>query len=137
MATHLTGGCLCKAVRYESTGDPAMAGHCYCRDCQYSSGGSNSSGVFVPKATFKLTKGQLKHYEVTADSGQKVSRGFCANCGSPLVSTLTALPDLIEIRAGSLDDPNQVKLGMNIFMASAPKWAPVDRGLPTFDRMPG
>jgi len=137
MATKLTGGCMCGAVRYESTGDPGMSGHCYCRDCQYSSGGSNSSGMFVPKAGFKLTKGQLKHYEVTADSGKKLSRGFCSNCGSPLISVLESIPDQIEIRVGSLDDPNQFKPAFNIYMASAPKWAPVAPELPKFQKMPG
>lgn len=137
MATRLVGGCLCGAVRYESSGDPVMADHCYCRDCQLSSGSANSSGMFVPKAAFKLTKGELKYYEVTAESGNKVSRGFCTNCGSPIAVQLTALPDLVEITAGSLDDPNQFKPGMNVFVASAPAWAPITRELPTFQKMPG
>ena len=34
----VTGGCLCGALRYEATGEPTMAGHCYCADCRKASG---------------------------------------------------------------------------------------------------
>ena len=36
--TKHTGGCLCGAVRYEATGEPSMAGYCFCEDCQKASG---------------------------------------------------------------------------------------------------
>jgi len=97
---------MCGAVRYESSADAVMQANCYCRDCQRSTGGAFAPVVLVPKEAFKLTKGQLKHYEVSADSGNKVSRGFCADCGSPIVSLLAGLP-FTAIKVGSLDDPNQ------------------------------
>jgi hypothetical protein len=131
----LTGGCACGAVRYEVSADPAMAAHCYCRDCQRASGGAMASVFLVPKPAFKVTKGELKNYESTADSGNKVTRGFCANCGSPIVSNLAAMP-MIAVKAGSLDDPSKFKPGANIYMASAPAWAPVREELPKFAKMP-
>jgi hypothetical protein len=31
-----SGGCACGAIRFEfEGGEPAFAGRCYCRDCQY------------------------------------------------------------------------------------------------------
>ena len=34
MANHITGSCLCGAVKYEINGDPVFAGLCHCKDCQ-------------------------------------------------------------------------------------------------------
>src|SRR6266403_2242558 len=92
MASKIVGGCMCGAVRYESTAEAVMQANCYCRDCQRSTGGAFAPVVLVPKEAFKLTKGRLKHYEVSADSGNKVSRGFCADCGSPIISLLAGMP---------------------------------------------
>jgi hypothetical protein len=84
MAAKIVGGRMCGAVRYESTTDAVMQASCYCRDCQRSTGSAFAPVLLVPKEAFKLTKGELKQYEVAGDSGNKVSRGFCANCGSPI-----------------------------------------------------
>ena len=95
----ITGGCACGAVRYECSADPIMAANCYCTDCQHSTGTAMASVMLVPKAAFKLT-GVLKQYEVTGDSGGKVSRGFCPNCGSPILSLLPAMADFVALKAG-------------------------------------
>ena len=136
MAAKIVGGCMCGAVRYESTSDAAMQASCYCRDCQRSTGSAFAPVLLVPKEAFKLTKGELKQYEVTGDSGNKVSRGFCANCGSPIMSLLSGMP-FTAIKASSLDDPNQFKPTASIFVASAPAWAPHCPGVTTFPRNPG
>jgi hypothetical protein len=136
MAAKIVGGCMCGAVRYESTADAVMQASCYCRDCQRSSGAAFAPVLLVPKDAFKLTKGELKHYEVKGDSGNKVSRGFCANCGSPIMSILSGMP-FTAIKAGSLDDPSQFQPTASIFVASAPSWAPHFPGVPTFAKNPG
>ncbi|HET9549261.1 MAG TPA: GFA family protein [Candidatus Binatia bacterium] len=40
------------------------------------------------------------------DSGSVASRGFCPNCGARLFAKFSANPTVIEIYAGSLDDPS-------------------------------
>jgi hypothetical protein len=109
--TELKGGCHCGAVRYESTGDVIFGGHCQCTDCLY---------------------------EVTADSGNTVGRGFCTSCGGPIFTVSSGLPDVIILKAASLDDPEQFKPGMVIFTKSGPGWDQdvVKGGLPTFEAMP-
>ena len=131
----ITGGCLCGKVRYEVTAEPAFSAHCYCRDCQKSSGTAMASVMLVPKDAFRLTKGELKFYAVKSDSGREVSRGFCADCGSPIISR-PAMP-MIAIKAGSLDDTSLFKPMMNVYKASAPHWAPMLEGIPSFDKNPG
>jgi len=47
------------------------------------------------------------------------------------------MADFIALKAGSLDDPAQFKPMMQVFMKSAPPWAPVRDDLPKFDKQPG
>ena len=137
MAAGLTGGCACGAVRYEISGEPVFSGNCYCRDCQLSSGTAMASVLGVPKGTVKVLKGEARYYEVTADSGKKFSRGFCPTCGTPLFSLLAAMPEVMGIKASSLDDPSRFSPGMNLFTSSAPVWASFKENLPNFPKMPG
>jgi len=64
----MTGGCLCGAVRYESTGEPGFALLCHCRDCQRQSGSAFAAGWRVPAAGFRVTQGAPKLYLRAADS---------------------------------------------------------------------
>jgi hypothetical protein len=137
MATTSTGGCVCGAVRYEISADPVMSANCYCRDCQRSTGGAMASVLVVPKSAFRLTKGELKYHTVEGESGKNVSRGFCASCGAPVTTQLGVMPDVMVIKAGSLDEPARFKPTMNIYLSSAQPWAPIAQGLQNFDKMPG
>ncbi len=122
MATSFSGGCACGAIRYECSADPIMSANCHCRDCQRESGGAFAAVVVVPKAAFKITKGEPKHYDVKTYSGSTISRGFCPECGSPLFAKPGSIPDVVGIRAGSLDDPSWFKPAMDIYTASAQPW---------------
>jgi hypothetical protein len=96
-----------------------------------------ASVLAVPKATVKILKGEARYFEVTADSGKKISRGFCADCGTPLFSLLAAMPEVMGIKPSTLDDPSRFNPGMSIFASSAPAWAPFGENLPKFPKMPG
>ena len=134
MATSFSGGCACGAIRYECSADPIMSANCHCRDCQRESGGAFAAVVVVPKAAFKITKGEPKHYDVKTDSGSTASRGFCPECGSPLFAKPGSMLDVIGIRAGSLDDPSWFKPTMDIYTASAQPW---DHMNPQLSKLPG
>ena len=131
----ITGGCACGAVRYECSADPIMAANCYCRDCQHSTGTAMASVMLIPKDALKLT-GDLKHFESTGDSGGKVSRGFCPNCGSPILSMISTMDSMIALKAASLDDPSIFKPMAQVYMKSAPPCAPIRDDLPKFDKQP-
>jgi hypothetical protein len=136
MATTSTGGCACGAVRYEISADPVMSANCYCRDCQRSTGGAMAPVMVVPKSAFRLAKGEVKYHTVAGESGKNVSRGFCTSCGAPVTTQLGVMPDVMVIKAGSLDEPARFKPTMNIYLSSAQPWAPVAKGLQNFDKMP-
>src|ERR1700733_15879487 len=103
MDAKIVGGCSGGEVRYEA-GDAFMQASCYCRDCQRSTGSAFAPVLLVPKDSFKLTKGELKHYEVAGDSGGKVSRAFCVNCGSANIRMQGGEP-LIAAKGSRPEDP--------------------------------
>ena len=135
MSVPFTGGCACGAIRYECSAEPLISLNCHCRDCQRISGSAHTSNLGVSKDAFKLTKGQPKFYEFTADSGNRISRGFCPECGSPLFSQSPAR-DFIGIRASSLDDPSWHQPSMDIYTDSAQPWDYMNPELPKFPKMP-
>ena len=135
MATSFTGGCICRAVRYECYAEPLMTANCHCRDCQKASGGAFVSALAVPKSALKIT-GDVKYYDTKGDSGQTVSRGFCPNCGARLFGKSKGMSDLTIILAGSLDDPTWYRPGMDLYTSSAQPWDYMNPALPKFPKMP-
>ena len=119
MAELRTGGCLCGAIRYESSGEPVFALQCHCRDCQRQSGSAFVAAVRVPSAEFRITKGAPKRYVAKSDSGNEITRAFCADCGSPLYVQVSTRLDLVGIRVASFDDPGWFRPEADIFVKSA------------------
>jgi hypothetical protein len=135
MAASIKGGCACSTVRYEASADPLFAGTCHCRDCQRASGGGSGSVIAVPKNALKVT-GEVKYHEVTAESGNKISRGFCPSCGSPVFVRPAVINDAVLITLGSLDDSSWVKPAMELYTSSAQPWDHLSPDLPKFPKMP-
>jgi hypothetical protein len=131
----VTGGCLCKQVRYRITAAPIVTRVCWCRVCQYLGAGAGTVNVCFPSNAITI-EGELKDYRAIADSGNVTHRRFCVSCGTPLFSESEARPHLIFVRAGTLDDPEIAKPAANIWTASAPSWACMNESLPKIERQP-
>jgi len=76
----VTGGCLCGAIRYESTEAPELVGFCHCRMCQKASGGLFLVFADFEGDSFRFTRGEPQYYR----SSEIATRGFCAECGTPI-----------------------------------------------------
>jgi len=137
MPKNFSGGCACGAVRYECNADPIAAGHCQCRACQRDSdsGTGHGSHIMLPKAASTVT-GDVKFYDSPADSGNIVSRGFCPTCGTSVLSHNSGMPDMMAVRAASLDDPSLFEPMLVVFTESAQPWDTLDEDLPSFPKMP-
>ena len=131
----VTGGCLCKAVRYEIRAAPIVTRICWCRVCQYIGAGSATVNVCFPSAAVKVT-GDLRDYRMVADSGNVAHRRFCPSCGIHLFSVSEARPHLLFVRAGTFDDPELARPAVTIWTSSAPSWACFDPRLPQVERQP-
>ncbi len=133
--TTYAGGCACGAIRYETSAEPLLAANCHCTDCQHASGTGMVSVLMFPKEGFSQ-EGEATYHEVTADSGRWIKRGFCANCGSPVLTLAEMAPDGIIVKAGSLDDPSLYQPGMHIYTSSAQPWDAIHDDLTKFPKMP-
>ena len=131
----LTGGCLCGAVRYEISADPMFAAHCHCRDCQKATGTGHVSVTCLPSPAVKVT-GETRGYTVKGDSGLGYTRHFCPTCGSLVYGQADGMPGMINVTAGTLDDPSVFQPQFVIYTKSRPSWDRLDSGLPEFETMP-
>ncbi len=132
----LQGGCLCGKVRYSAEAEPAFVGVCHCRNCQKSSGTAFGTVVAVAKPALSV-EGAVKTFDDRADSGRILHRRFCPECGSSLFDEAEALPGVVMIMAGTLDDPGAVTPAMEIFCDSAMPWVKLAGEPKRFPRMPG
>jgi hypothetical protein len=131
----ITGGCFCGAIRYAFSGEPLLAANCHCRDCQRTTGCGHAPIIVVQKDATSIT-GSPTWFDFVADSGKINRRGFCPTCGTSLFSLLEAMPDVLGIKAGTMDEPAQYQPAMDIFTASAQPWDAMSPKLPKFERMP-
>ena len=132
--TPFTGGCACSAIRYESTAEPKLMLHCHCRDCQRASGGPFSSYVIVPAEAFRILQGSLRFHDSPSERGGKTRRGFCPDCGSPVVVKPDANPDNVAIRTA--DDPSWFNQQMDVWTSDAHAWDQMSPALPKFEKYP-
>jgi hypothetical protein len=136
MKLPLTGGCACGAIRYETTAEPVVMFHCHCRDCQRASGGPFTSFVIVPAEAFRFSQGSVRLHDSPSHRGGKTHRGFCADCGSPILAKTDANPDIVAIRTASMDDPSWFNLEMNVWTSDAHPWDQMNPALPKFEKYP-
>src|SRR5256885_427364 len=101
-----SGGCACGAIRYECSSPPFTSLNCHCRDCQRASGSAYGSFAVVFTDGFRLIRGAPRFYRKMSDGGNPMLRGFCADCGSPLIVEEPHRPTLRLLHAASLDDPS-------------------------------
>src|SRR2546430_7404396 len=85
----ITGGCLCRAVRYSISAAPIVTRTCWCRVCQYLGAGSATVNACFPSAALTVS-GELRDYCLIADSGNAAHRRFCPACGTHLFSASEA-----------------------------------------------
>ncbi len=86
----------------------SLGSHCWA--CKLQSGAEGTLNTLVPRDAFNLTKGELKQYTYTGDSGSPVHCFYCATCTTnPYHHQTVRGPDTLVIRtmllAGAKDWP--------------------------------
>lgn len=137
MTQTLTGGCLCGALRYTYRGEVGAAGYCHCADCRRVSGSAFGISVRVDASGFAIAKGTPRSFVKAGDSGRMVARFFCGDCGSPLYTLPPLHPELVFLKAGSLDDPSVVKPTRQAWTRSRVDWAEIDPAITSYETSRG
>jgi hypothetical protein len=121
----ITGRCLCGAVTYSTDADPVVQAVCHCTDCQRQTGNPFSVIVGVPSEGFNVEGDTLASFAtIGEDHGGETHRNFCTACGSPVFSNAAVLPELVFIKAGSLDDSSWLEPAVEAWTKSAQPWSP-------------
>ncbi len=118
-STH-SGGCQCGAVRFAVT-QIGRASMCHCRMCQKAF--ASIGGLFVTARAFTWTRGQPTHFQ----SSNKVRRGFCAACGTPLTYEYEGSTD---IAICAFDDPAALPPTVQLPSEHRVPWADALANLP-------
>jgi len=131
----ITGGCLCRRVRFRIDARPIAMRLCWCRLCQYLAAGNATVNLVFPSNAITI-EGEPRDYTSVAQSGRRMHRRFCPDCGTQLFSEAEERPHLIIVRNGALDDTALLKPQGTIWTAEAPEWAWIDEALPRHDGQP-
>jgi hypothetical protein len=128
---HLTGACMCGAVRFEITEPLVSAGYCHCTRCQRRTGTAVSAQARMAPGSLRITAGGDL---VTAfEPPDGFAKMFCSLCGSALWSRHPEQHDVMSVRLGVLDQDPGVRPAYRQFVAYAAAWEPLpDDGLPRF-----
>ena len=130
-----TGACLCGKIHYSANADPIFMGVCHCKDCQRATGSAFSAVIAIPDASLKV-EGKPKSVTAKARSGKSNHRSFCPDCGSTLMTRADAMPGVVMLATGPLDDATQFKPAMQIFCDSAQPWVQLGGAMNRFPGMP-
>ncbi|CAN7175074.1 GFA family protein [Phenylobacterium sp. LjRoot219] len=123
----LTGGCQCGAVRFRVEGELGRASLCSCRMCQKAFAAPYAALVTVRAEQLVWTRGARSRFQ----SSNKVSRGFCNACGTPLTFEWDAAK--IDLAICAFDTPDAVAPQVQLRAAAQPAWAAGVANLPAGD----
>jgi hypothetical protein len=114
-------------VRYEAEGDPMMKAQCRYREIHL----RRRAQHVRPDAGLHYTRGAPKQF-TCSDLERSVTREFCAECGTHLVTR-----PAVVIKVGTLDDP--ALFGgpqMATYAVDKQAFHTIPEGMPSFDRLP-
>ena len=131
----LSGKCLCGKVSYKCHAEPLTIFNCHCEDCRRATGSVFGTNLFVPEDKVEII-GEVTSYSHTSDSGSKMTKIFCPNCGSLLFGKNSAKINVLSIRAGSVNQIDKIKPAVNVFMDSKVPSTSIDENLKQAPRMP-
>lgn len=136
MSDQVTGGCLCGDVRYRAPTEPQFQSQCYCRECQYISGGHPNVIIGLSATGLHYTRGQPTAFE-RPGMNLPASREFCGRCGTHILSRVPSFPDFVMVKVGTLDDPS-IYQGprANAQLADAQGFHHIDPEVPGYQRWP-
>ena len=129
----LTGGCHCRAVRYQMPSEVQHHALCHCTDCRKASGAPAVGWALVPTDQIVIS-GQTTAYA----SSEHGRRYFCTTCGTGLFYTNEQIfPGMTDVQSATLDDPDALPLQGQIQTAERIGWMATVGDLPSFHRYPG
>jgi len=126
------GGCSCGAVRYRLTTDPLFVHCCHCLNCQRQTGSAFVVNLLIESDRVELVAGAPQTVDVPRDDGSKQKIYRCPECQVAVFSDY-GRPEVLFVRAGTLDDPAGVRPDVHIYTRSKVGWIALPDSTPAFD----
>ncbi len=113
-----TGGCLCRAVRFQVTGAPKLVANCHCQSCRHHTASAMATFACFAEEAFQLLQGEPKTFE----SSPHTWRSFCGKCGTPLIYRADWDKGVAHIYLGALDNPDAFPPRFHVNFAEHVSW---------------
>jgi hypothetical protein len=132
MSVQREGGCACGAVRYRLASDPLITHCCHCLNCQRQTGSAFVINLLIEADRVELLAGDPQPVDVPRDDGsiQRIYR--CPDCQVAVYSDY-GRPEVLFVRAGTLDEPSSVAPDVHIFTKSKLSWVTLPGSVPAFE----
>ena len=128
----MTGGCACGEVRYRLASEPLFVHCCHCLNCQRQTGSAFVINLLIEADRVELLSGDPVPVDVPRDDGSSQRIFRCPTCQVAVYSEY-GRPEVLFVRAGTLDDPSQVEPDVHIYTRSKVGWVALPDGVPAFD----
>jgi hypothetical protein len=128
----MDGGCACRAIRYRLASEPLFVNCCHCLHCQRQTGSAFVINVLIEADRVERLAGEPHAVDVPRDGGglQRIYR--CPECQIAVFSEY-GRPEVLFVRAGTLDEPSRVTPGAHIYTRSKVPWVVLPDAVPAFD----
>ena len=129
----IEGGCRCGRVRYRAALESLPRVYaCHCLDCQTWSGSAFSLQFILPEDQLQVS-GEPALFELTSPDGSRTSRQrACPVCFTRVYNTNTRRPGLAVVRAGTLDDSDQLQIVAHIWAKRRLEGIEIPEGVPAW-----
>lgn len=124
----LEGGCQCGGLRYLVKAPPLTLYCCHCSECQAQSASAFGMSLLVARAALETDWGACRSWSRPTASGGSLACRFCPGCGSRLFHIGSASPEIVSVKAGSLDRRDLPPPVGHIWTASAQPWFRIPEG---------
>ena len=124
--------CQCGALQahISGEGDGVM---CHCKACQRRSGSPFGMMIYYDVDAVELS-GTATEYTRLADSGDKLTHGFCPTCGTPFYLSTARHPGGIGISVGAHEGSDSLPPVRSVFEESRHPWVEVPSSSQNFPR---
>ena len=128
----MEGGCSCGAVRYRLTSPPLFVHCCHCLNCQRQTGSAFVINLLIEGDRVELLAGEPQPVDVPRDDGSSQRIHRCPTCRVAVYSQYTN-PEVLFVRAGTLDEPRGIAPDVHIFTRSKVDWVVLPESVPAFE----
>jgi hypothetical protein len=131
----VAGSCLCGTIAYEATSAPRRIVCCHCSLCRRAFSAAFGSTTFVPRQSFRWTRGRDRIVTFRLQPPHSYSTSFCAECGS-LVPGVSHEVRVALLPVGSIDTALQPLPMAHIYTGSKAPWDEITDTWPQFEELP-